>query len=295
VRKWIIVGVAAALVVGGLSGRGDDEDVALSSDEAATPTASGSVAARPPADEADLIVTKIVDGDTIQLSDGRKVRVLGIDAPDMGECGYEEAREFARATLLDEKVTVAVDSTQDSVDQYGRSLLYVGRWGVDYSHAIVVAGLATATISATNPVEKATTLQAAEDTARALELGIWGDPCTPTPAPTTTRTSQPRLFDTNDDVAADVPNRPVPTHAPAPRTTPPRSQSPRPEPPREPAPAPAPRPSGCHPSYEPCVPDSSRDLDCGDIGYEVKVLGHDEYRLDGDDNDGKGCERYPSN
>jgi endonuclease YncB( thermonuclease family) len=291
VRKWIIPAVAAVLVVGGLSGGGDDEDVTLSSDEAAAPTTADAVAARPPADEADLIVTKIVDGDTIHLSDGRKVRVLGIDAPDLGECGYEEASEFARARLLDEKVTVAADATQESVDQYGRSLLYVGRWGVDYSHAIVVAGLATATISATNPVEKAKTLQTAEDTARALKLGIWGDPCTPTPVPTTTRTSQPRPSDTNDEVASDVLNRPVPNQALAPRTTPRRSPSPRPEPTREPAPAP--RPSGCHPSYEPCVPDVPKDLDCGDIGYRVRVVGDDEYRLDGDDNDGKGCESYP--
>jgi len=291
VRKWIIPAVVAALVVGGLSGGGDDEDVALSSDEAAAAATGDAVAARPPADEADLMVTTIVDGDTVQLSDGRKVRVLGIDAPDRGECGYEEAREFARARLLDEKVTVAADATQDSVDQYGRSLLYVARWGVDYSHAAVVAGLATATISATNPVEKAETLEMVEDTARALKLGIWGDPCTPTSAPTTTRTSQPRPSDTNDEVASGAPARPVPTQAPAPRTTPPRSPSPRPEPSREPVPAP--RTSGCHPSYEPCVPDVPTDLDCGDIGYRVKVVGDDEYRLDGDDNDGKGCETYP--
>jgi endonuclease YncB( thermonuclease family) len=54
---------------------------------------------RPPADRHELI-----DGDALDLSDGRRVRVLGIDTPAKGECGFEEAREFARATLLDEEV-----------------------------------------------------------------------------------------------------------------------------------------------------------------------------------------------
>jgi hypothetical protein len=40
------------------------------------------------------------------------------------------------------------------------------------------------------------------------------------------------------------------------------------------------------------VPDSPRDLDCPDVGHQVRVVGPDEYRLDGSDNDGKGCESY---
>jgi micrococcal nuclease len=58
----------------------------------------------------------------------------------------------------------------------------------------------------------------------------------------------------------------------------------------EPEPKP---PSGdCHPSYDPCVPNSDHDLDCKDIGFQVAVIGPDEYRLDGEDNDGRGCESY---
>jgi hypothetical protein len=42
------------------------------------------------------------------------------------------------------------------------------------------------------------------------------------------------------------------------------------------------------------VPNSARDLDCKDVGHRVTVVGPDKYRLDGDDNDGKGCESYPA-
>ena len=65
----------------------------------------------------------------------------------------------------------------------------------------------------------------------------------------------------------------------------------------EPAPVEEPDPeppanADCHPSYDPCVPNAGHDLDCGDIGFQVAVIGPDEYRLDGSDNDGRGCESY---
>jgi hypothetical protein len=59
-----------------------------------------------------------------------------------------------------------------------------------------------------------------------------------------------------------------------------------PSPPDRPSPGP---PSGCHPSYTPCVPSDQGDLDCADIDGPVRVIGPDEYGLDSDD-DGVGCE-----
>lgn len=60
--------------------------------------------------------------------------------------------------------------------------------------------------------------------------------------------------------------------------------------------------SGCHPAYSTCIPvkgDGSgngwaNDLDCGDIRRLVliKQVGVDPYRLDGSDQDGRGCESY---
>jgi micrococcal nuclease len=44
---------------------------------------------------------------------------------------------------------------------------------------------------------------------------------------------------------------------------------------------------GCHPSYSPCLPIRD-DMDCPEIGHEVRVIGPDEYRLDAD-NDGVAC------
>lgn len=54
-----------------------------------------------------------------------------------------------------------------------------------------------------------------------------------------------------------------------------------------------PSPSDCHPDYDPCIPYFPGDaLNCADVGVSVIVIGTDPYRLDGNDNDGKGCESY---
>ena len=47
----------------------------------------------------------------------------------------------------------------------------------------------------------------------------------------------------------------------------------------------------CNPNYSGCVPNVSYDLDCPDVGFQVQVLGYDQYRLDGN-KDGWGCEAY---
>lgn len=57
-----------------------------------------------------------------------------------------------------------------------------------------------------------------------------------------------------------------------------------------PAPTPAPR-SNCDPNYSGCVPNVPHDLDCGDIGISVRVLGLDKHGFDRD-RDGYGCESY---
>jgi resuscitation-promoting factor RpfB len=56
--------------------------------------------------------------------------------------------------------------------------------------------------------------------------------------------------------------------------------------------APPPSPPRCDPNYTPCVPNVSYDLDCPDIGFQVRIIGSDPHGFDGNDNDGLGCESY---
>jgi micrococcal nuclease len=69
------------------------------------------------------------DGDTVVLTDGRRVRYIGINAPEIahgdkpGERLGPEARDFNRRLLYRKKVRLELD--QEESDQYGRMLAYV--------------------------------------------------------------------------------------------------------------------------------------------------------------------------
>jgi micrococcal nuclease len=75
---------------------------------------------RPPA----LTVTKVIDGDTIELSDGRTIRYIGVDTPEMeDECFAKEAKEINENLVFKKTIKVATDKNE--MDQFGRTLAYV--------------------------------------------------------------------------------------------------------------------------------------------------------------------------
>ena len=69
-------------------------------------------------------VRRVIDGDTIELVDGTKVRYLGINTPEVGQPGAEEATEANRALVEGKKVRLECD-TPKKQDKYGRALAYV--------------------------------------------------------------------------------------------------------------------------------------------------------------------------
>jgi endonuclease YncB( thermonuclease family) len=88
-------------------------------------------------------VTHIVDGDTLDLSNGERVRFIGIDTPEMGECGYNEAKANLSTMALG-KVATLSPGARDNTDRYGRVLRYVDVGGLDTGLAQIKAGLAIA-------------------------------------------------------------------------------------------------------------------------------------------------------
>ena len=72
------------------------------------------------------IVTHIVDGDTIKVAiDGNleTVRYIGVNAPERGEDGYEDAI-LTNRRLVDGK-HVRMEADKQDTDKYGRKLRYV--------------------------------------------------------------------------------------------------------------------------------------------------------------------------
>ena len=87
-------------------------------------------------------VVRVVDGDTVDLGNGETVRLAGIDAPEIGECGYKRARNTLARLVLDKRVTLG--ASDEDRDQYGRLLRYVDVTGTDSGLHLIKDGLAVA-------------------------------------------------------------------------------------------------------------------------------------------------------
>jgi micrococcal nuclease len=68
-------------------------------------------------------VVRVIDGDTIDIEDDIRVRLLGIDSPERGECFYKESKSFLKDLIGGKQVNIKKDIT--GVDKYGRFLRYV--------------------------------------------------------------------------------------------------------------------------------------------------------------------------
>lgn len=124
-------------------------------------------------------VQRVVDGDTLRLSDGRSVRMIGLNAPETGKKGrtsepFADAAKRRLQSLVDEnggKVGVIVG--EEPQDHYGRTLanLY-GRQGINLEAQLLVEGLGYQVAIAPN-VALLDCQQSAEQVARQAGLGLW--------------------------------------------------------------------------------------------------------------------------
>jgi micrococcal nuclease len=88
-----------------------------------------------PSARADTTVTATVDhwsdGDTV-VTDLGTIRLIGVNAPDIGACGYAKATKLAEALApVGATVTLTLPSAHADTDAYGRLLRYVDLGGVD--------------------------------------------------------------------------------------------------------------------------------------------------------------------
>jgi micrococcal nuclease len=132
-----------------------------------------------------VLVRTVVDGDTIDVASVGRVRLLGIDAPEIGR-GLDTAAPFAREAR--ERLTslilhrwVRLEQEGAPVDVYDRRLAYVLTEDGAFINAVLVReGLAR--VTARLPLSRLPELQRAEAEAQAFRRGMWGaSPQIPTP------------------------------------------------------------------------------------------------------------------
>ncbi len=121
-------------------------------------------------------VSRVLDGDTIELSDGRKVRYIGIDAPELHDtdssktCFSNEAF-IANKNLVENKdVTLTLDTS--NTDRYGRLLRYVYVNTTDVGEDLVRNGFARAKDYPPDSAHK-TSLKESELFAKEKNVGLW--------------------------------------------------------------------------------------------------------------------------
>ena len=87
------------------------------------------------------ICTKIVDGDTIYLDNGKKIRFVGVNTPEKGVDGYLTSKLFVQKLCLGKTVGIDVDNSKHS-DKYGRTLGVVIVDGKNVNEMLLKEGLA---------------------------------------------------------------------------------------------------------------------------------------------------------
>lgn len=125
-------------------------------------------------------VTKVIDGDTIELSDKRKVRYIGIDSFEMNDkrseikCLAEKARE-ANINLVENK-EIEMEKDVSETDKYGRLLRYVWIDGILVNEELVKNGFAK--LSSFPPdIKYQERFRIEQIKAELNNLGIWGNTC----------------------------------------------------------------------------------------------------------------------
>lgn len=91
--------------------------------------------------EETAVCTKVVDGDTIYLDNGEKVRFVGVNTPERGVEGYIASKNFVQKLCFNKKVGIDIDDSKHN-DRYGRTLGVVIVDGKNVNEMLLKEGLA---------------------------------------------------------------------------------------------------------------------------------------------------------
>lgn len=130
-----------------------------------------------PSQAQEALVARVQDGDTVLLEDGRKVRLLGIDTPELEKDGRpaDFLAHKAKKALADlaEGKRVRLEFDELRYDRYGRTLAYLFLPnGVNLSRELVRQGLARVYTIAPNLRYREEFVAAQQEAIRARR-GIW--------------------------------------------------------------------------------------------------------------------------
>lgn len=126
-----------------------------------------------------FMVTNVVDGDTIKISELGTLRLIGMDTPETRDprkpvqCFGREASNKAKELLSNKRVYLEFDPA-NRIDKYGRTLAYVYREdGLFYNAEMIKQGYAHSYVTFPHP--KLDEFNQYQREARSNNRGLWAD------------------------------------------------------------------------------------------------------------------------
>lgn len=139
------------------------------------PTAS-EIVSPPDVIRESVVITHVLDGDTIEITGDKKVRLIGIDTPELNtdsnnpQCFASESAKITKQLL--EGQSVELEKDKEDSDKYGRLLRYVYTDGVFINEFLLRQGYGRKMAIAPN-TKYAKELDMAEKEARENRRGLW--------------------------------------------------------------------------------------------------------------------------
>ena len=124
----LLIGLALGFVVGGIT-------------KSVVPTLSQTEQEQP----ATQTVTRVIDGDTVELSTGQSVRLTGVSAPEIKEKFSQEGKVFLEEKLLNQEVRLEYEKGYET-DRFNRLNAYVFLDDENINVSIIKQGLAKVVI-----------------------------------------------------------------------------------------------------------------------------------------------------
>jgi micrococcal nuclease len=122
-------------------------------------------------------VARVIDGDTLETADGERVRLVQIDAPEVGddECyAHEATAALSDLAAPGTAVRLERDPRLDDTDRFGRLLRYVHANGRNVNLELVRRGAASVWFFDGDRGRYAGELLAAARAADGAGRGLWG-------------------------------------------------------------------------------------------------------------------------
>jgi micrococcal nuclease len=115
-------------------------------------------------------VERVIDGDTFVVRGDERVRLRGIDTPELNQCYGQRAKAFAVRWLDHHRVIITPAQKEKS---YGRIVAYVGYRGEDFGSTLLRRGYALFYPYGSR-FHKENLYRVLEHDARSNHSGIWG-------------------------------------------------------------------------------------------------------------------------